>query len=75
MPSGREIGAGFEIACWCGEGGRVGRADDLTDPEIRVKELAACQIEAVISGVRAIRGGVRQDRVRGGIFKGEERIG
>ncbi len=75
MPSGREIGIGFEIAGLRRKERGIGGADNLTDPEIRVKELAACQVAVNISGVGAIRGKVRQDRFRGGTFKGKERIG
>ncbi len=70
------MGAGFKIACLGRKKEGLGRANDLTDPEIRVKEFAACQVAAVISGVGAIRGRVGQNRFRGGIFTGEkERIG
>ncbi len=47
----------------------------MTDPEIRVTELAACQVAAIISWIGTVRSRVRQNKVRGGIFKGKERIG
>jgi hypothetical protein len=75
VPSGREIWVGFEIAGLRGEEEGIGGYDDLTDPEIRVMELAACQVTVIISGIGAVRSRVRQDRVRGGIFRGKERIG
>ncbi len=75
VPPGREIGVGFEIAGLRREEEGSGGSDDLTDPEIRIKELATCQVAAIISGVRAVRGRVRQDRVRGGILKEKKRIG
>jgi hypothetical protein len=74
MPSGREIGFGFEIAGLGREEEGIGGSNDLTNPEIRIKELATCQVAAIISGVRTVRGRVRQDRVKGGILKGKERI-
>jgi hypothetical protein len=75
VPSGREIGVGFEIAGLRGEEEEIGGSDDLTDPEIQVSELAACQVAVIIGGIWAVRDRVRQDRVRGGIFKWKERIG
>jgi hypothetical protein len=75
VPSGREIGIGFEIAGLRGEEEGIGGSDDLTDPEIRVTELAVCQVATIISGIWTVRSRVRQDRVRGGIFKGKEMIG
>jgi hypothetical protein len=42
VPSGREIGIGFEIAGLRRVEEGIGGSDDLTDPEIRVKELATC---------------------------------
>ena len=75
VPSGREIGVGLKIAGLRGEEEGIGGSDDLTDPEIRVTELAAGQVAAIIRGIGAVRSRVRQDRVRGGIFKGKERIG
>ena len=53
--------------------GASGRRTWQTD--VRVKELAAYQIEAIVGGTGAVCGGVRQHRVRGGILEGEERIG
>ena len=50
-------------------------AEDLADPEVRVQELAACQIQANVAGTGAVGGGVKQHRVRGGILKRKERIG
>jgi hypothetical protein len=68
----------FAVARFVQEGevpsGREIGVDYLTHPEIRVTELAACQIAAIISGIGAVRSRVRQNRVRGWIFKGKERI-
>ena len=75
VPSGREIGVGGEIADLRGEEEGIGGSDDLTDPEIRVTELAACQVTAIIVGIGTVRGRVQQDRVRGGIFKGKRGSG
>ncbi len=75
VASRREIGVGFTIAGLRGEEEGIGGSNDLTDPEIRITELAACQVAAIIGGIGAVIGRVRQDRVRGGIFKGKERIG
>ena len=47
----------------------------MADPEVRVQEFAACQIQAIVGGTGAVGGGVRQHRVGGGILKGKERIG
>ena len=75
MPTRREIGCGCKVAGLRGEEEGFGGSNDLTDPEIRITELAACQVAAIIGGIGAVRGRVRQDRVRGGIFKWKERIG
>jgi hypothetical protein len=40
------------------EDGGIG-AEDLADPEVRVQELAACQIQAIVGGTGAVGGGVR----------------
>jgi hypothetical protein len=56
------------------EDGGIG-AEDLADPEIRVKELAACQIQAIVGETGVVCGGVRQHRIGGGILKRKERIG
>jgi hypothetical protein len=55
------------------EDGGIG-AEDLADPEIRVEELTASQIQAIVGGTGTVCGGVRQHRVRGGILEREERI-
>ena len=65
----------MKIAGLRGEEEGIGGSNDLTDPEIRITELAACQVAAIIGGIGAVRGRVRQDRVRGGIFKRKQRIG
>ncbi len=75
VPTWGEIGSGRAIAgLGREEDGGIG-AEDLADPEVRVKELAACQIEAIVGGTGAVCGGVRQHRVRGGILEREQRIG
>ncbi len=55
------------------EDGGIG-VEDLADPEVRVQELAACQIQVIVGGTGAVGGGVRQHRVGGGILKRKERI-
>ncbi len=47
----------------------------MVDPEVRVQELAACQIQAIVGGTGAVGGGVRQHRVGGKILKRKKRIG
>jgi hypothetical protein len=75
MPTWGEGGPGRAIAgLGREEDGGIG-AEDLADPEVRVQELAACQIQAVVGGTGAVGGGVRQHRVGGGILKRKERIG
>jgi hypothetical protein len=37
----------------------IGGSNDLTDPEIRITELAAFQVAAVIGGIGAVRSRVR----------------
>jgi hypothetical protein len=75
MPTWGEGGPGRAIAgLWREEDGGIG-AEDLADPEVRVQELAACQIQANVAGTGAVGGGVRQHRVGGGILKGKKRIG
>ena len=74
MPSGREVRCGFEIAGLGREEEGIGRSHDATDSEIRIEELATGQVAAIISGIKASRGRVRQNRVRCGILKGKERI-
>ncbi len=75
MPTWGEGGPGRAIAgLWGEEEGGIG-AEDLADPEVRVQELAACQIQARVGGTGAVCGGVRQHRVGGGILKRKERIG
>ena len=54
-----EGGPGRAIAGLRGEeDGGIG-AEDLADPEVRVQELAACQIQAIVGGTGAVGGGVR----------------
>ncbi len=67
--SGRAI-AGL----WREEEGGIG-AEDLADPEVRVQELTACQIQAIVGGTGAVCGGARQHRVGGRILKRKERTG
>ena len=75
VPTWGEVGSGRAIAgLRREEDGGIG-AEDLADPEVRVQELAACQIQAIVGGTGAVGGGVRQHRVRGGILEREERIG
>ncbi len=47
----------------------------MADPEVWVKELAACQIQVIVGGTGAVGSGVRQHGVGGGILKRNERIG
>ena len=75
MPTWGEGGPGRAITgLWREEDGGI-RAEDLADPEVWVQKLAACQIQAIVGGTGAVGGGVRQNRVRGGILKRKERIG
>ena len=76
MPTWGEGGPGRAIAgLGREEDGGIG-AEDLADPEVRVQEVAACQIQAVVGGTGAVGGGVRQHKwVGGGILKRKERIG
>ncbi len=46
----------------------------MADPEVRVQELAACQIQAIVGGAGAVYGGLRHHRVGGEILKRKERI-
>ncbi len=75
VPTRREIGCGCKVAGLRGKEEGFGGSDDLTDPKLRIPELAAYQVAAGIGGVGAFGGRIRQDRVRGGIFKRKERIG
>jgi hypothetical protein len=73
----REASVGMERAG--GEAAARAQAEDLADPEVRVQELAACQIQTIVGGTGAVGGGVRQHSSTGGsengILKRKERIG
>ena len=56
------------------EDGGIG-AEDLADPEVRVQELAACQIQAIVGGTGAVGGGVRQTGSEDGSSKGKRGSG
>jgi hypothetical protein len=59
VPSWREIGVWCEVAGLSREEKGIGGSNDLTDPEIRITELAAGQVAAVIGGIGAVRSRVR----------------
>jgi hypothetical protein len=75
VPSGREIGVGFEIAGLRREEEGSGGSDDLTEPEIRIKELATCQVAAIISGVRRSEVGSGKTGSEAGSSKGKRGSG
>ena len=75
VPTWGEGGPGRAIAGLRGEeDGGIG-AEDLADPEVRVQELAACQIQAIVGGTGAVGGGVRQTGSEDGSSKGKRGSG
>jgi hypothetical protein len=75
VPAWREEGFGLEVPCLGREKERLSGGNDSAQAKVRVQECLADQVCAVESWVGAGRGWVGKDRVRGGIFEREERVG
>ncbi len=75
MPAWREEGSGLEVPCLGREKERLSGGNDSAQAKVRIQECLADQVCAVKSWVVAGRGWVGKDRVGGGIFVREERVG
>jgi hypothetical protein len=75
VPSGRKKGRGLEVAGLRRKERGLGGTYHFAETELGVKKLTTDKVGAGIGGIGAVRRGVGDNGVGGGVLRGEERIG